>query len=87
MSTYDIDLNPVLEGAVVDELQMIAKQMEDRVSTSLPENDGYKEAQQTGDYTKVTSLLAAELREFGGNTIANVGRAIKTGEYQGPPIQ
>ena len=85
MGTYDVDLNPVLEGASNDELQMLAKQMEDRVSSSLPNYAGYKKAQESGDYTKVGSLLAAELREFGGNTIANIARDVKTGQYQGPP--
>jgi len=87
MDTYDIDLNPVLEGASNDELKMIAKQMGERWATSLPDFRGYKEAQETGNYTKVGSLLAAELREFGGNTIANISRAIVRGEYQGPPYR
>jgi hypothetical protein len=35
MSTYDIDLNPVLEGASNDELEMITKQMEERWASTL----------------------------------------------------
>lgn len=85
MSTYDIDLNPVLEGASQEELEMIAKQMDERWASSLLGFEEYREAKETGDYTKITSLLAAELREFGGNTIANTTRAITKGDYQGPP--
>jgi uncharacterized protein YaaW (UPF0174 family) len=84
MNSYDIDLNPVLEGASNDELQMIAVQMEDRVASSLTDFSEYKKAKETGDYTKVRNLLADELREFGGNTIANIARKVKLGKYQGP---
>lgn len=86
MKTYDIDLNPVLEGAENEELKMIAKQMDDRWSESLTSNEDYVNAKESGNYAKVTELLAAELREFGGNTIANIARSV-TGEYQGPPYR
>lgn len=86
MNTYDIDLNPVLEGATNDELEMIAKQMDERWSESLTINEDYIKAKDERSYQKITALLAAELREFGGNTIANIRRGI-TGEYQGPPYK
>jgi uncharacterized protein YaaW (UPF0174 family) len=87
MNAYDIDLNPVLEGASNEELEMIAKQMDERVATSLTGFDEYNEAKRTGDYTKISRLLAAELREFGGNTIANITRIATKDEYQGPPYK
>lgn len=87
MRAYDIDLNPVLEGAGNEELEMITKQMEERLASSLTNFGEYNEAKKTGDYTKIPSLLAAELREFGGNTIANVTRIFTKGEYQGPPYK
>ncbi len=87
MNTYDIDLNPVLESVSNDELKMLAKKMEERWASSLTSYGGYKKAQETGDFTKVRSLLATELREFGGNTIANISRKIVKGKYQGPPYK
>lgn len=86
MDTYDIDLNPVLEGASNNELETIAKKMDERWASSLSNYDGYKKAQETGDYTGIRGLLAAELREFGGNTIANISRGIED-KYQGPPYK
>ena len=74
---YDENLNPVLARASNDELGILHDLIIEKVSETLTIEGAYEE--HYPNHGKYADLIAKELREFGGNTIANVFRG------EGPP--
>ena len=82
-NTYDSDLNPVLEEAAKNgesgrhQLGVLHDILMTKLSETLSIQDDYKK--HYPDHTKYPHLIANEIRDFGGNSIANVFRG------SGPP--
>lgn len=69
---YDPDLNPVLEAASNEELEVIHDILLSKTSEGLSNEDAYKE--QYPNHREYADLIAKELRDFGGNTLVNIFR-------------
>ena len=82
-NTYDSDLNPVLEEAARNgesgrhQLSVLHDILMTKMTETLSIQDDYKK--HYPDHTKYPHLIANEIRDFGGNSIANVFRG------SGPP--
>lgn len=76
---HDADLNPVLENANNEQLEVLVAILKKKLSETLSIEDRYKE--HYPDHQKYTDLIAKEIRDFGGNSIANVFRG------EGPPYR
>lgn len=74
---HDDDLNPVLEEATNEELGVLHDIIMTKLSETLSIEDAYKRAYP--DHRQYADLIAKEIRDFGGNSIANVFRG------KGPP--
>lgn len=74
---FDKDLNPVLEISTSEELAPLVEYIKNKLSESLTNKDAYKKY--SPDHEKYADLIAAELRDFGGNTFKNIFRG------EGPP--
>ena len=71
-NVYDENLNPVLARASNEELGILHDIFIDKVSETLTTEDAYEE--HYPNHGKYADLIAKELREFGGNTFANLFR-------------
>ncbi|MDE0038098.1 MAG: hypothetical protein OXU77_11165 [Gammaproteobacteria bacterium] len=76
---YDEELNPVLEKASREELSVLHDILMGKLSETLSIEDAYKA--HYPDHEKYPDLIAKEIRDFGGNSIANVFRG------EGPPYR
>lgn len=74
---YDDHLNPVLDNATNEELGVIHDIIKTKLSETLSIEDAYR--RHYPDHRKYADLIAKEIRDFGGNSIANVFRG------EGPP--
>ena len=74
---HDEDLNPVLRKATNEELDVIHDILMKKWSETLSIEDDYRE--HYPNHQEYTHLIAKEIRDFGGNSIANVFRG------EGPP--
>lgn len=72
MSSYDEDLNPVLEKANDEDLLPLVGYMLNKFSNAIDTDERYKENPEKP--TEYADLLADEIRLFGGNTFANLAR-------------
>ena len=70
--TYDADLNPVLEKATNEELQILHDIIVDRDTEDLTSHGAYKRLHP--DHRRYADVIADEIREFGGNTFRNLVR-------------
>lgn len=68
----DPDLNPVLEAATNDELEVIHDILLNKTSEGLSGHDAYEE--HYPNHREYADLIAEELRDFGGNTFVNIFR-------------
>ena len=71
-SIFDKDLNPVLEIADNDDLELLVEYLEEKFSESLTADDAYKE--HYPNHTEYADLIGKEIRDMGGNSFANVWR-------------
>ena len=69
---YDHDLNPVLEKASNEELGILHDIIMKKSTEMLSISDAYK--RHKPDHQQYVDLIAKELRDFGGNTFANMFR-------------
>ena len=69
---YDPDLNPVLEAATNEELKVVHDILLSKTSEGLSGQDAYEE--HYPNHREYADLIAAELRDFGGNTLVNIFR-------------
>ena len=69
---FDPDLNPVLEIATAEELDILVEYQKKKISQLLTIDEAYKKY--APDHTKYPDLIAKELRDFGGNTLINIFR-------------
>ena len=69
---FDADLNPVLEVADNGDLGLLIDVISNKLSEELTTNDVYKANQP--NHTVYADLIAKEIRDFGGNTFANIWR-------------
>ena len=69
---YDPDLNPVLEAASNEELEVIHDILLNKTLEGLSGQDAYKE--HYPNHREYADLIAEELRDFGGNTLVNIFR-------------
>lgn len=76
---HDDDLNPVLEKATRKQLGVLHDILMTKLSETLSTEDAYK--RHYPDHTRYADLIAKEIRDFGGNSIANVFRG------EGPPYR
>ena len=76
---HDDDLNPVLDGATNEELGVLHDIIMTKLSETLSIEDAYKRAYP--EHRQYADLIAKEIRDFGGNTFANVFRG------EGPPYR
>ncbi len=76
---HDADLNPVLEQATNEQLEVLVDILKTKLSETLSVQDAYKK--HYPDHQSYADLIAKELRDFGGNSIANVFRG------EGPPYR
>ena len=76
---YDDDLNPVLMRASDDELGVLHDIIMTKLSETLSIQDVYKRYYPA--HSKYSDLIAREVRDFGGNSIANLFRG------EGPPYR
>ena len=79
LTSCDEDLNPVLEQASDEELGVLHDIIMKKLTEMLSIKDAYK--LHYPEHSKYADLIADELRDFGGNTIANVFRG------EGPPYR
>lgn len=70
--TYDVNLNPVIDGASNDELDILHALITSKLSETLSVQEAYKD--HYPDHQKYADLIAKEIRDFGGNSVANVVR-------------
>ncbi len=66
---YDQILNPILEKATNEELDAFVELLLKQVTCSLTGKDAYKAHQP--DHSQYVDLIAADFREFGGNSMVN----------------
>jgi uncharacterized protein YaaW (UPF0174 family) len=78
--SYDFNLNPVLEKATNEDLQYLVEIINKAITNSLENDELYKKY--NPDHQKYVSVIASEIRAFGGNTLANVFRSGKGPEYK-----
>lgn len=76
---HDADINPILEQATNEELEILVDILKTKLSETLSIEDAYK--RHYPDHRMYADLIAKELRDFGGNSIANVFRG------EGPPYR
>ena len=76
---HDAHLNPVLDRATNDELDVLHALIKAKRSETLSIEDAYR--RHYPDHRKYADLIAKEIRDFGGNSIANVFRG------KGPPYR
>ena len=69
---YDADLNPILENASNEELDVLVEIITPRVSENLTDHRLYQEF--APDHSRYSHVIANEIREFGGNTFRNLFR-------------
>lgn len=72
---YDNDLNPVLEKASNEQLQPLVDILTGAFSNFLEIEEAYKK--HNPNHVMYADLIASELRSFGGNSFANMARAMK----------
>ena len=78
-SVYDNDLNPVLEKASNKELDILHDIIMTKSTEMLTVEEAYK--LHSPDHKQYVDLLAKEVRDFGGNTFANVARGFEGPAY------
>ena len=78
-SIYDDDLNPVLEKASNEELDILHDIIMTKSTEMLTVEEAYK--LHSPDHKQYVDLLAKEVRDFGGNTFANVIRGFEGPAY------
>ena len=71
-SSYDKNLNPVLESASDEELQFLVDLILNKMSNYLDINDAYKKYRPR--HSMYADVIAQEIRCYGGNTFANILR-------------
>ncbi len=71
-SIFDKDLNPVLEIAENDDLDILVGYLKNKMSEDLTDSDAYK--RYNPDHTKYADLIAKEIRDMGGNSFTNLVR-------------
>lgn len=76
---YDNDLNPVLENASNQELDILHDIIMTKSTEMLTVEEAYK--LHSPDHKQYVDLLAKEVRDFGGNTFANVFRGFEGPAY------
>ena len=69
---FDSTLNPVIDAASNDELDVLHALLKAKLSETLSIQDAYK--RHYPDHQKYADLIAKEIRDFGGNSLANVVR-------------
>lgn len=72
ITVYDNDLNPIIEKASNEELQFLVDVLTKTMTNGLNSTEEYK--QFSPDHRKYANLIAKEIREFGGNSFANMWR-------------
>lgn len=73
-SDFDKDLNPIIEIASNDELEFLVNLINDTPTGTLANEDAY--IKHSPNHVEYADLIAAHIRMFGGNTLANVWRTI-----------
>lgn len=76
---HDPDLNPVLKEAKNEQLEVLVDILKTKLSETLSVQDAYK--RHYPNHRMYADLIAKELRDFGGNSIANLFRG------EGPPYR
>ena len=71
-SAYDVDLNPVLDGATNEELDILHDILVDPITEMLTIEDAYK--RHHPKHRRYRDLMAKELRGFGGHFVPNMFR-------------
>ena len=69
---FDPNLNPVIDAASNDELDVLHALIKTKLSETLSIQEAYKK--HYPDHQKYADLIAREIRDFGGNSVANVVR-------------
>ena len=70
--TFDPNLNPVVDAASNDELDVLHALIRTKLSETLSIEDAYR--RHYPDHQKYADLIAKEIRDFGGNSFANLVR-------------
>lgn len=69
-SIFDKDLNPVLEIADNDDLELLVEYLKEKLSESLTSNEAYEA--HYPKHTEYADLIGKEIREMGGNSFVNI---------------
>lgn len=69
---FDPNLNPVIDAASNEELDVLHALIKTKLSETLSIQEAYKE--HYPDHQKYADLIAKEIRDFGGNSVANIVR-------------
>ncbi len=69
---FDLDLNPVLDEASNEQLGILHDIIMEKWSEELSTHDAYKEHHP--DHSQYADLIAKEIRDYGGNSFANLFR-------------
>ena len=77
---FDKDLNPILESAENDDLNIIVQYLNKKISCTLEFEDAYKN--HFPNHSKYADLIAKELRDMGGNSFANLFRGFEGPSYK-----
>lgn len=76
---FDQDLNPILEIADDSDLQPLVEYLQQKYSEGLTSSEAYK--LYAPNHNAYADLIAKEIREMGGNSIANTLRIFKGDSY------
>lgn len=76
---FDQDLNPVLEIADNSDLQPLVEYLQQKYSEGLTSSEAYK--LYAPNHNEYADLIAKEIREMGGNSVANALRIFKGDTY------
>ncbi|MBO5760426.1 MAG: hypothetical protein J6S53_02660 [Lentisphaeria bacterium] len=72
ITVHDNDLNPIIEIASNEELQFLVDVLTKTMTNGLTSQEEYKKF--SPDHRQYANLIAKEIREFGGNSFANIWR-------------
>lgn len=76
---FDQDLNPILEIADDSDLQPLVEYLQQKYSEGLTSSEAYK--LHAPNHNAYADLIAKEIREMGGNSVANAIRMFKGPSY------
>lgn len=71
-TVFDKDINPVLEIASNEDLEILVEYLKEKLSESLTDHESYK--LHSPSHSEYADLIAKEVRDMGGNSFANVFR-------------